>query len=225
MPSKDSNPQKSKNRKSKNQKTQSSKHSLSRRSTAMPAKKKGQASGSEQDLEQGSEFSPAGFPRAGFFRRLAAIIYDLLVAVAVGMVAAMLILITLVVLFQTGTLDMGPYEHFSDLVQGSTLYRTIIQSWVGFWVIGFFLWFWRNGGQTIGMRAWRMRLFSTSDEPFTYKRALFRVICSLGGLGTLLVLFDVKNKQSLQDRLAKTEILVLTKTANDHKSWKAIQED
>jgi len=46
-----------------------------------------------------------------------------------------------------------------------------------------------------------------------------RLIASLGGLGTLLVLFDFKNKQSLQDRLAKTEVLKLTKEANDHKSW------
>lgn len=184
-----------------------------------------QALKSQQASQTEAQNSQHGFPRAGFMRRLAAIIYDTLVAVAVGMVAAMIILITLVILFQTGVLDMGGYEHFSDLVQGSLLYRTIIQAWVGLWVLGFFLWFWRNGGQTIGMRAWRMRLFSTTDAPFTYKRALFRVICSFGGIGTILVLFDVKNKQSLQDRLAKTEILVLTKAANDHKSWNAIQED
>jgi hypothetical protein len=50
-------------------------------------------------------------------------------------------------------------------------------------------------------------------------RLLTRLIASLCGLGTLLVLFDIKEKQSLQDRLAKTEVLKLSKEANDHKSW------
>jgi hypothetical protein len=53
----------------------------------------------------------------------------------------------------------------------------------------------------------------------TWPRLFIRLIASLGGLGTLLVLCDFKNKQSLQDRLAKTEVLKLTKEANDHKSW------
>lgn len=162
------------------------------------------------------------YPRAGFIRRLAAIIYDLLVAVAVGVCAGMVIIVTLVLLLENGVLDMRGYEHTSDLIQQSTLYKGIIQVWVGLWVVGFFLWFWRNGGQTIGMRAWRLRLFSTNERPMGYGRALVRLIASLGGLGTLLVLFDVKHKQSLQDRIAKTEMLVLSKDANDHKAWKEL---
>ena len=53
----------------------------------------------------------------------------------------------------------------------------------------------------------------------TWPRLFIRLIASLGGSRHLLVLFDFKNKQSLQDRLAKTEVLKLTKEANDHKSW------
>ncbi len=162
------------------------------------------------------------FPRAGFLRRIAAMIYDLLVAVAVGMCAAMVIIVTLVILLENGVLDMQGYEHTSDLIQSSLYYKTAIQGWVGLWVLGFFLWFWRNGGQTIGMRAWRLRLFSTSDRPMGYTRAFLRILASLGGIGTLLVLFDVKNKQSLQDWVASTEMLVLSKDANHHKSWKQL---
>lgn len=159
------------------------------------------------------------FPRAGFLRRLAAMVYDLLVAVAVGMVAAMVMTVTLILLFENGVLDKQGMEHVSDIMQSSVLYRSILQVWVALWVIGFFVWFWRNGGQTIGMRAWRMRLYSTNDQPMGYSRAFLRMVFSLGGLGTLLVLLDIKHKQSLQDRLAGTEIRVLTKEANDHKSW------
>lgn len=172
--------------------------------------------------ESSPDTNASGFPRAGFIRRLAAMIYDILVAVAVAMVAAMIIIVSLVLLLENGVLDKQGYEHTSDVIQHSLLLKNVIRGWVALWVLSFFLWFWRNGGQTIGMRAWRMRLFSTDDRPLSYGRALFRLIASLGGLGTLLVLFDIKHKQSLQDRLAKTEMLVLSKTANDHKAWKDI---
>ena len=164
------------------------------------------------------------FQRAGFFRRLAAMIYDLLVAVAVGMVAAMVMLISMLLLVENGAVNKQGYENFSELFQHVPLYQHILQVWVGIWVIGFFLWFWRNGGQTIGMRAWRLRIFSTTEQHFGYGRALWRLVCSLGGLGTLLVLFDIKHKQSLQDRLANTEILYLSKEANHHKAWKELQD-
>ena len=157
--------------------------------------------------------------RAGFFRRLVAMVYDTLVAIAVGMCAAMVIIVTFVVLLKNGVMDLQGYAEPADLIQASTLYRSIIQVWVGGWIVGFFLWFWKKGGQTIGMRAWRLRIYSTVDEPMTWSRLIVRLITSLGGLGTLLVLFDFKNKQSLQDRIAKTEVIHLSKEANDHKSW------
>ena len=157
--------------------------------------------------------------RAGFFRRLAAMVYDALVAVAVGMCAAMVMIVTLIVMLKNGGLDMQGFAEPADLIQASTGYKLLIQSWVGLWVAGFFLWFWKRGGQTLGMRAWRLRIFSTVEEPVTMTRLITRLVGSLFGLGTLLVLFDVKEKQSLQDRLAKTEVLKLSKEANDHKSW------
>lgn len=157
--------------------------------------------------------------RASFFRRLLAMIYDTLVATAVGMCAAMVMIVTLMILLKSGGLDLQGYSDPADLIQASFTYKLIIQLWVGAWVVGFFLWFWRRGGQTLGMRAWRLRIYSTIDEPMTWSRLFIRLISSLGGLGTLLVLLDFKNKQSLQDRLAKTEVLRLSKEANDHKQW------
>lgn len=157
--------------------------------------------------------------RAGFMRRLAAMIYDALVATAVGMCAAMALIVVLVVSLKNGWLDLQGYTEPNELLGESIMYKTIIQIWVGLWVAGFFLWFWKHGGQTLGMRAWRLRIFSTNDAPVTWSRLLLRLIASLGGLGTLLVLFDVKNKQSFQDRVAQTEVLKLTKEQNNHKSW------
>ena len=157
--------------------------------------------------------------RAGFVRRLLAMVYDTLVAIAVGMCAAMVMIVVLVVLLSNGVLDLQGYDDPSALIQASFLYKMLIQIWVGLWVVGFFLWFWKNGGQTIGMRAWRLRIYSTVEAPMGWGRLVLRLVVSLGGLGTLLVLFDFKHKQSLQDRVANTEVLQLTKEANDHKSW------
>ncbi|MFT6270387.1 MAG: putative RDD family membrane protein YckC [Alphaproteobacteria bacterium] len=158
--------------------------------------------------------------RAGFFRRLAAMLYDTLIAVAVGMLAALVIIAFLTVLLENGILSKQGYEHVSVLIQSSFYYSLIIQVWVVVWVVGFFLWFWKNGGQTLGMRAWRLRIYSLHEETtIGYGRLLLRLISSLGGLGTLLVLVDIKSKQSLQDRIAGTQILVLTIDQNDHKNW------
>lgn len=159
-------------------------------------------------------------PRAGFFRRLAAMVYDSLIAVAVGLLAALVITSILTALFENGVLSKRGYEHVSDLIQSSFLYSLIIQVWVGLWVAGFFLWFWRNGGQTLGMRAWRLRIYSLHEHStIGYGRLLLRLVSSLGGLGTLLVLIDFKSKQALQDRVAGTQMLVLSKDQNHHKNW------
>ena len=166
-----------------------------------------------------SELNSSLLERAGFVRRLLAMIYDTLVATAVGMCAAMVMIVTLVVMLKNGALDLQGYAEPADLIQASSSYKLLIQTWVGLWIAGFFLWFWRRGGQTLGMRAWRLRIYSTVEEPMTWPRLFIRLVASLGGLGTLLVLVDFKHKQSLQDRLAKTEVLKLTKEANDHKSW------
>lgn len=174
---------------------------------------------SEADMESQNTPAPEFGERAGFFRRLLAMVYDALVAIAVGMCAAMVIIVTLIIMLKNGAIDMQGYAEPADFIQASTAYKLLIQVWVGLWIAGFFLWFWKRGGQTLGMRAWRLRIFSTVDEPVTMGRLLTRLIASLCGLGTLLVLFDIKEKQSLQDRLAKTEVLKLSKEANDHKSW------
>ncbi|WP_442863977.1 RDD family protein [Alteromonas sp. ASW11-130] len=166
-----------------------------------------------------SKLQSTSFNRASFFKRLLAMIYDTLVATAVAMCAAMVMIVTLVVLFHNGGLDMGEYSQPSEAIQASWQIKLLIQVWVLAWVMGFFLWFWKRGGQTIGMRAWRLKIYNTKETPITWGRLILRLIASLGGLGTLLVLIDYKHKQSLQDRVAGTEVLQLSKNQNDHKSW------
>lgn len=160
------------------------------------------------------------FQRAGFFRRLAAMIYDGLVATAVGMLSGLVFQVVVLILFQTQLLENGGFENYMDYFQSSDALQLIANAWVALWITGFFLWFWKHGGQTLGMRAWRLKIYNLKDEEnISYARLFLRLVTSFLGLGTLLVLLDVKNKQSLQDRIAQTEVLYLSKEANDHKSW------
>lgn len=162
------------------------------------------------------------FPRATLIKRLAAMIYDALVALAVAVSSGIVITLVLILLLENNILSMQGAEHTKDVIQSSVVYQTIIQVWVGFWVLGFFLWFWTHGGQTIGMRAWRIRLHSCNNKPLTYSRMLLRVLTALGGIGTLFIIFNPRKKRALQDIATQTEVLQLTKEANHHRTWKGL---
>jgi uncharacterized RDD family membrane protein YckC len=79
----------------------------------------------------------------------------------------------------------------------------------------FFAGFWTNGGQTLGMRAWRLKLISASGDPVTWKQALGRfaaAIPSIGafGLGLFWMLLD-QERCAVHDRLSGTRLILLAK--------------
>lgn len=164
--------------------------------------------------------SDKSFQRAGFFRRFAAMVYDALVATAVGMLSGLIFQVVILILFQNKLLDNDGFTDYMDYFQSSESLQIAANLWIALWIAGFFLWFWKHGGQTLGMRAWRLKIYNLKDEKnISYARLALRLVTAFLGLGTLLVLIDVKNRQSLQDRIAQTEVLYLSKEANDHKSW------
>ncbi|WP_286233702.1 RDD family protein [Thalassotalea sediminis] len=157
------------------------------------------------------------FPRAGFMRRLGAWIYDALLAAAVYMVAGAIGFGLFAVFAKVGLVDMGDHQHLIDVQQSSFFYSAIIYAWNIFWVVYFFLFFWSRSGQTLGMKAWRLRLQHFDGSLISKKTGLKRILPALGGLGSLWVLFQWKQKLSLQDRLTETEVVVLSLTANKAK--------
>ena len=79
----------------------------------------------------------------------------------------------------------------------------------------FFAGFWTHGGQTLGMRAWRLRLEDVSGATVSWKKAFIRfatAIPSLGaaGLGLLWMLIDRKHC-AVHDRLSGTRLVLLAK--------------
>ena len=154
------------------------------------------------------------FPRAGFRRRFGSWVYDLLIAIAVYMAAGALSFLLFNLFIKFGLISMQGFEHPIDLQQSSLLYSILIYGWNITWVCFFFIYFWAKSGQTLGMRAWRLRLQNQNGTRITKLTGLKRLIPTLLGLGNLAVIFDRKNKLSLQDRLTNTEVVVLTLEAN-----------
>lgn len=77
---------------------------------------------------------------APLWRRLAASIYDGLLLIALWMVTLLLVCLPL-----NGVLGLPP---------GNAINRGLLL----IVALGFFVWFWTRGGQTLGMRAWRLQV-------------------------------------------------------------------
>ena len=154
------------------------------------------------------------FPRTGFWRRAAAWLYDALVIIAFAMLSTVLYLFFIQALLSFEVISLGIATDVSELIQQNPLLRTIRTVLLVVVSISFFAYFWTRGGQTIGMRAWRLKVQQLDGSKITLKQAIIRAICALGGIGNLAVVINLKQPRALQDYIAGTEIVTLTKDEN-----------
>ncbi len=154
------------------------------------------------------------FPRAGFRRRFGSWVYDVLIAFAVYMVAGAISFLLFNLLINFDVIGMQGFEHSIDLQRSSFIYSVLIYGWNIAWVSFFFIFFWAKSGQTLGMKAWRLRVQNQDGTRINKMTGLKRLLPTLLGLGNLTVIFDRKNKLSLQDRLTNTEVVLLSLEAN-----------
>jgi len=115
--------------------------------------------------------------------RLLAALYDALPMLALWFVATMLALA-----LTGGALDV---QRLPDKL----LVQALLLAVTG----AYFIISWRRGGQTIGMRAWRLRVVSADGKPLDARQALVRFGVSLislaaVGLGFFWALFDAQNR-------------------------------
>lgn len=133
---------------------------------------------------------------ASLSRRLAALFYDLVLLFGVLALAATLVVI--------------PYiEYVQPYFPGTSLW---FRGYLLTVIVGFFVYFWTHGGQTLGMRAWRIRLvrddgaaLGTGDA--VRRLAFAAVALAPAGLGLLWMLLDPA-RLALHDRLSRTRIIV-----------------
>ncbi len=139
----------------------------------------------------------------GFMRRLAAMVYDTL------LVFGLLLLASMIVTLPVGVL-LG--EAASDALPANPWFRT----WLALIAPSFFLLFWLKGGQTLGMRSWRLRVVRNDGAPLTPGDAIKRLIaCVISwaplGLGFLWILVD-RERLAWHDRLSGTQLVMIKKT-------------
>lgn len=134
-------------------------------------------------------------------RRLAALLYDGVLLLGLVMLAI------LVLIVPYDLLAARPYPH------GDPLYRTLLQAYLAAVVGGFYVYFWSHGGQTLGMRSWRLRVLRDDGAPLTTADAFRRLAWAAlslapAGLGLWWCLLD-PDGLAWHDRRSRTRPVLL----------------
>jgi len=147
---------------------------------------------------------------ATFGPRIGALVYDALIVIGIAAIASAIGLGIAEALIASGIVDIAGRYVDSAAYVGSQIWFAILV-WGS--VAGFYLWFWTHGGQTVGMRAWRLRVQNTDGSAISLTQALIRLATAACGLGNLQVPFDMKNR-AFQDHWSNCNVLRLSKEQN-----------
>ena len=158
------------------------------------------------ELEQISEESEP-LRRAGLMRRLAALLYDSFLVVAVWFV--IVFMLQRIVGTQSNKLIDGVVQ--TDPLLDALLFTIMVTSGSGFYI-----WFWTKSGQTLGMIAWRIKLESLDGGLINFKQGMIRYIAAwpaffLLGLGYLSIYLN-SNGDAAHDRVSRSKVVVLPKS-------------
>lgn len=139
-----------------------------------------------------TEPGSAALENAGLARRLLALLYELLLLAAVLLTGALPFVVVA--------------EHLEPALR-RPLFQVYLVALAGI----YFAWQWLRGGQTLPMKAWRIRLVTRDGAPLTPRHALARYALALPGslllgAGFLWALVD-RERLFLHDRLAGTRII------------------
>lgn len=136
--------------------------------------------------------APAAGEIAGLARRLLSLMYEALLVAALALVG------------------MLPFVILTDGL-APVLRRPLYQVYLILLAGAYFVWQWTNGGQTLAMKTWRLKLVTHNGAPVTLRHALHRFTFALGGAalcgaGFVWAFLD-RDRQFLHDRLAGTRII------------------
>ncbi len=139
--------------------------------------------------------NPDGRP-ASILRRLAAMFYDGLLLLSI------LLLATLAVLPLSG----------GEAIFDNRLHRALYQAYLLLLCFFYFAWHWVRKGQTLGMRAWHLRLVQDSGEPLTWWHALLRFMLAIVsfmplGLGFFWIVVN-RDRATCYDRGSGTKMVL-----------------
>ena len=172
-------------------------------------------------------------PTASFVKLLGCWLYDFMLLCAVWLVAGIIYIIPAQMFAQV---DSSQKDNLSTTeFSGPAFYSYLfIVTWF------FFAWFWTHGGQTLGLRAWSLRLQTADGNTLNWTQTLLRFLIAgtpwllslfvyqqiidkqllappyqysafiIGFIGLFWMFIDKENR-SLQDILSHTRIVVIPK--------------
>jgi len=149
-------------------------------------------------------------PSASIARRMAAMVYDLF------LLAAIVMAYSLAVIMPLRFAVYGMPDNDIGWVGFSLIFKLLLMIGLTFTLCGYFFICWRKQGQSMGMKAWRLKLQQPSGELPSAKQCWWRCLlapASLAcfGLGYLWCLIP-PNKECLHDRLTGTQVVTLPKS-------------
>jgi uncharacterized RDD family membrane protein YckC len=138
---------------------------------------------------------------AGFGRRLAALVYD------------SFLLIALLMVFTGGALFFTRGVAVLPDTAGAWVY--VYRAGLVLIIAGYYVINWLRSGQTLGMRAWHLRAVSDSGTPMAFKAAVLRAVFGAlawtpAALGVLWLYVDPE-RLALHDRLSRTRVVKLAR--------------
>lgn len=145
---------------------------------------------SSSEAAKAPDLSPCGL-----LRRLASMMYDAFLVIALLMVAAAVVVVPVGSDIEAGTLWFQAY---------------LMLVWWAYFAVC-----WRLGGQTVGMRAWRVKLITEQGEHIAWANSALRflvagVSTAVAGLGFLWSLFD-RRRRTWHDLATATRLVVIPK--------------
>ena len=146
------------------------------------------------------------YQKAPLWRRMAAIIYDSFLVLALVFLTGFINLGIQMAIF--GEIQLREMTKQGYSLDGYPFYFALMVV-----IYGFFGFFWTRTGQTLGMQAWRLRILDKQGQPITPGKSLIRFVVAipslcLAGIGTLWMLIDKENR-SWQD-IASSSYTLLT---------------
>ena len=75
----------------------------------------------------------------------------------------------------------------------------------------FFGWFWTHGGQTLGMRTWKIKIIGDDEAPLSWKHSFIRFLAAVvallpAGIGLFWMLID-REQLAWHDKLSSTRLV------------------
>lgn len=137
--------------------------------------------------------------KAHSHRILGSVIYDTLIIMGLLMIA--------------GFIAVGIHKLVTG--QDTLEHSPVFQAYLLLVIALYFLYFWKRAGQTVGMKAWSIKLVNLADQPLSYQQLIIRWLVAIPAYACLLlgVLWQYWSRDGLNwhDKASNTKLVFMPK--------------